>query len=68
MRDRGEGMFRGALANRRGIVPADAFYEWQAIEGGKQPHAIARQDGKPLAFAGLWERTPRWMNCTIACR
>ena len=21
----------------------------------KQPHAIARQDGAPLAFAGLWE-------------
>jgi putative SOS response-associated peptidase YedK len=34
-------------------VPADAFYEWKVIEGGKQPYAIARQDGHPLAFAGL---------------
>ena len=22
---------------------------------GKQPYAIARQDGSPLAFAGVWE-------------
>lgn len=49
------GLFRGAFKSRRCIVPADAFYEWQAIEGGKQPHAIARIDGQPMAFAGLWE-------------
>lgn len=49
------GMFRGALTQRRCLVPADAFYEWKAIEGGKQPYAIARQDGQPMAFAGLWE-------------
>ena len=23
--------------------------------GGKQPYAIARRDGVPMAFAGLWE-------------
>ena len=26
-----------------------------AVEGGKQPYAIARVDGQPMAFAGLWE-------------
>ena len=51
----GSGMFRGALANRRCIVPADAFYEWRAMPHGKQPYAIARRDGTPLAFAGVWE-------------
>ncbi len=50
------GMFRGALASRRCLVPADAFYEWKAMPDGKQPYAIARTDGAPLAFAGLWER------------
>ena len=54
-------MFRGALAQRRCLVPADAFYEWKAMPGGKQPYAIARQDGAPLAFAGLWEGW-RWPN------
>ena len=49
------GMFRGALAVRRCLVPADAFYEWRAMPNGKQPYAIARADGAPLAFAGLWE-------------
>ncbi len=51
----GSGMFRGALARRRCIVPADLFYEWVAEPGGKQPFAIARRDGRPLAFGGLWE-------------
>lgn len=49
------GMFRAAFAQRRCIVPADAFYEWQVLPDGKQPYAIARCDGQPLAFAGLWE-------------
>lgn len=49
------GMFRGALATRRCLVPADAFYEWRALTGGKQPYAIARTDEEPIAFAGLWE-------------
>ena len=49
-------MFRDAFHRRRCIVPADAFYEWQAQEvGPKQPYAIARRDGELLAFAGLWE-------------
>ncbi len=49
-------MFREAFHRRRCIVPADAFYEWQAQDNGpKQPYAIARRDGYLLAFAGLWE-------------
>ena len=48
-------LFRDAMARRRCIVPIDAFYEWQATETGKQPHAIARADGAPMALAGLWE-------------
>ena len=49
------GMFRSVLAERRCLVPADAFYEWQAVPNGKQPYAIARTDTAPLAFAGMWE-------------
>jgi putative SOS response-associated peptidase YedK len=48
-------MFRDAFARRRCLVPADAFYEWQAANGAKLPWAIARADGQPMVFAGLWE-------------
>jgi putative SOS response-associated peptidase YedK len=58
------GLFRGAFKARRCIVPADAFYEWKAVEGGKQPYAVARQDGQPMAFAGLWEGF-RWRDETV---
>ena len=49
-------LFRDAFAKRRCVVPADGFYEWKVTPDGKQPYAIARKDGKPMPFAGLWER------------
>ena len=48
-------MFRDAFARRRCLVPAEAFYEWQASPGGKLPWAIARADAACMVFAGLWE-------------
>ncbi len=30
--------FKRAFATRRGIVPVEGYYEWQAGTGGKQPH------------------------------
>src|SRR6202451_3605217 len=49
--------FGRAFATRGCIVPADGYYEWQAIpvEGKKprkQPFFIYRTDGGVLAFAG----------------
>ena len=49
------GLFRSAFAQRRCLVPASAFYEWRAEADGKQPFAVARADGAPMALAGLWE-------------
>jgi putative SOS response-associated peptidase YedK len=49
------GMFRDAYAKRRCLVPAVAFYEWKAQDGGKQPMAIAPASGEAMAFAGVWE-------------
>jgi putative SOS response-associated peptidase YedK len=50
--------FKSALRRRRCLIPADGFYEWQANPSGKgkTPMYIRLQDGKPFAFAGLWER------------
>lgn len=47
--------FRSAFKNRRCLVLADGFYEWQQLQGKKQPYYIQIQDGQPFAFAGLWE-------------
>jgi len=50
--------FRSAFRHRRCIVPADGFYEWQAVPGSKvkQPYFIGLRDQEPMALAGLWER------------
>ncbi len=50
--------FRAAFQRRRCLIPADGFYEWQAVAGAskKQPWFIARRDGGVFALAGLWER------------
>lgn len=48
--------FRAAFRKRRCIIPAGGFYEWLTEGKEKQPFYIYRRDGKPMAFAGLWER------------
>ncbi len=48
--------FRRAFKERRCLVLADGFYEWQRQERRKQPFYIRLRDGRPFAFAGLWER------------
>jgi putative SOS response-associated peptidase YedK len=46
--------FRYAFQKRRCLVPVDAFYEWRREGKARQPFAIVRQDGQPMALAGLW--------------
>jgi len=46
--------FRDSFARKRCIVPADAFYEWDRSGSVRQPYAVRRSDGQPLALAGLW--------------
>jgi putative SOS response-associated peptidase YedK len=52
----GSPMFRDALARGRCLVPADGFYEWQAVAGQKrkQPWYLRLRDGGLFAFAGLF--------------
>jgi putative SOS response-associated peptidase YedK len=47
--------FRTALKRRRCLVVADGFYEWKKDGAGKTPMYIQLKDGRPFAFAGLWE-------------
>jgi len=51
--------FRNALKWHRCLLPADSFYEWKAVAGGKQPYRIAMKDGAVFALAAL---TERWLS------
>src|SRR3712207_2206624 len=47
--------FRRSFRERRCLIPADGFYEWKRTNGAKQPYYILMKEGRPFAFAGLWE-------------
>ncbi|WP_127355378.1 SOS response-associated peptidase [Actinacidiphila soli] len=53
--------YRRAFAARRCLLPADGFYEWQAVPATgtakvrKQPYFIHPEDGQVVALAGLYE-------------
>lgn len=48
--------FTKACNQRRCIIPAEGFYEWQDVEGKKVPYHFTRNDGLLFYFAGLWQR------------
>ncbi|MFD3545873.1 SOS response-associated peptidase [Streptomyces sp. NPDC058655] len=53
--------YRRAFAKRRCLLPADGFYEWEAVpatgtaKAYKQPYFISPEDASVLAMAGLYE-------------
>ena len=63
--------YREAFKKRRCLIPADSFYEWKKVPGGKIPFSIGMKDDAPFVFAGLWEgwkdpTTDEWLRtCTI---
>src|SRR5262249_31188869 len=61
-------LFQESFRRGRCLVPADGFYEWQAVPGQKrkQPYYVKLRDGL-FAFAGLWTpgRSATPASCTI---
>lgn len=49
--------FRDSFMHRRGLVPADGWYEWRVENGRKQPYYVHRTDGELLMFAAIWAPT-----------
>ncbi|MCL4201390.1 MAG: SOS response-associated peptidase [Pirellulaceae bacterium] len=47
--------FRSAFRQRRCLVLADGYFEWQKMGKSKQPFLIRMCDEAPFAMAGLWE-------------
>jgi putative SOS response-associated peptidase YedK len=68
--------FADSLRQRRCLILADGFYEWQANPSGgrKQPWHITLPDREPFAFAGLWaswwpaESAEPLRSCSILTR
>lgn len=64
----GKPMWRDPLRRSRCLLPAEGWYEWQALAGGKQPHYIRRADGRPFCFAGLVSVWQDRLSCALLTR
>lgn len=55
------------LQKNRCLIPATAFFEWQALAGGgKQAIRFSHAQGKPMMFAGVFDLHPvAGMTCAI---
>ncbi len=48
--------WREPVKKRRCLVPVNAFYEWPKLGSTtKQPYAFELANGRPFAFAGIWD-------------
>ena len=52
----GAPFYRDSIRQRRCLIIADGFYEWKLLVEAKQPYFVKRRDGKPFAFAGIWDQ------------
>lgn len=59
--------FRDSFRDRRCWILADGFYEWQEEGGQKVPVHFRLPDGRPFAFAGLWDRWRRSGEEIVSC-
>lgn len=47
--------FRESMHQRRCLIPATGYYEWQAQNGRKQPFHIHLPKQNPFLMAGIWD-------------
>lgn len=48
------GMWKESFLERRCLIPADTFIEWQTEGKQKLPWVFAMRDGQPFALGGIW--------------
>ena len=47
--------FKESFQQRRCLIPADGFYEWERTGKIAQPYFFQMRDQLPFAFAGIWD-------------
>lgn len=47
--------FKSSFKNKRCLVPATGFYEWQKNDGGKVPFLVQLRSMEIFSFAGIWD-------------
>jgi putative SOS response-associated peptidase YedK len=58
----GAPFYRDSIQGRCCLILADGYYEWKVVgdpnakKPAKQPFLVKRHDGKPFAFAGMWDK------------
>lgn len=64
--------FKHLMTQKRCLIVADSFYEWQQTEQGKVVHRIQVKNEALFAFAGLWDKWEnngeRLFTCTMLTR
>ena len=51
--------FRDSIKNKKCLIIADGFYEWESTSSGKICHFIKPTNDAIFAFAGIWSE---WVN------
>ncbi len=59
--------FKKAYRQRRCLIPATGFFEWQSTESGKKPYHIHLPNQALFAFAGLWEHWQHDQETVYSC-
>lgn len=62
------GAFREGLKSRRGLIPADGYFEWtKGEDGGKDPWLLQMPGREPFSFAGICAHSDNLgvTSCTI---
>ena len=47
--------FCDSFREKRCLIPADGWFEWQLIETQRYPHFVRKKDHSTFAFAGTWK-------------
>jgi putative SOS response-associated peptidase YedK len=58
--------FKRLIKDRRCLIFAEGFYEWEKLGKAKRPYFIHMKDSRAFAFAGLWDIWEKGGNALVS--